>query len=222
MSSILQGDARDLIADIADNSVDLIFTDPPYDRASIPLYAWLSEASARVLKPGGFLLTYVGNMHKYDTMLALGQHLTYFWDYLEIHAGMGTMVWPKNTVARHKSIMAFVKGEGKPRCRTLGSWVGTGKEKSYHQWGQSASTARYYIDCFTLPGHLVLDPFCGGGTVPYVCAQIARECIAFEIDPHAVYIAQARLEQVQMPLPEFAPDLQQSMLGDMAGSEDVA
>lgn len=197
LNAITTGDARILSQRIPDESIDLIFTDPPYDRASLSLYGWLSETAARVLKPGGFLLTYAGNMYKFDVMLDLSTHLTYFWDYIAMHAGMGTMVWPKNTVARHKSILAFVKGQGKPRCRTLGSWTGTGTDKRFHVWGQDESTSRYYIDCFTLPGETVFDPFCGGGTTAAVCRQIGRNFITFDVDPIAVEDARKRLELIQ-------------------------
>ena len=46
---------------IPDNSVDLIFTDPPYNEASLSVYADLAKLADRVLKPGGSLITYVGH-----------------------------------------------------------------------------------------------------------------------------------------------------------------
>ncbi len=59
---MLRGDFRELGAAIPDGSVSLIFTDPPYDRASLPLYSDLGAFAARVLRPGGSLITYVGNL----------------------------------------------------------------------------------------------------------------------------------------------------------------
>ena len=43
MNEIITGDARELAKDIPDNSIDLIFTDPPYAKEYIPLYGWLSK-----------------------------------------------------------------------------------------------------------------------------------------------------------------------------------
>ncbi len=198
INTITTGDARELAKAIPDESIDLIFTDPPYPKEYLPLYEWLAEEAARVLKPGGFLLTYAGNVHKYDVMMALGHtQLTYFWDYITLHAGMGTMVWNRKTVARHKSILAFVKGDGKPRTAVLGLWTGTGSDKRYHTWGQDESTARYYIDCFSSSRDIVWDPFCGGGTTPAVCKVLNRQFIAFEVDPDTADIARKRLETVQ-------------------------
>src|SRR6266487_2430438 len=135
MNTIITGDARELSKAIPDASIDLIFTDPPYLKEYIPLYGWLSQEASRVLKPGGFLLTYVGNYWKYDTMLQLGQHLSYFFDYATMMPGDNSVLWPRRTICRHKSIMAFVKGEGKPRCNVLSVWIATNADKKFHVWG---------------------------------------------------------------------------------------
>ena len=47
--------------EIADNSVELILTDPPYNEESIPLYGELAKLAQRVLKPGGSLITIIGH-----------------------------------------------------------------------------------------------------------------------------------------------------------------
>lgn len=41
---------------IADNSIDLIFTDPPYGLESVPLYKDLAKLAVKVLKEGGSLV----------------------------------------------------------------------------------------------------------------------------------------------------------------------
>ena len=55
------GNMETLGENIPDNSVDLIFTDPPYNEASLSLYADLARLADRVLRPGGSLVTYVGH-----------------------------------------------------------------------------------------------------------------------------------------------------------------
>ena len=49
------GDMKTLGENIPDNSIDLIFTDPPYNEASLSLYGDLAKLADRVLKPGGSL-----------------------------------------------------------------------------------------------------------------------------------------------------------------------
>ncbi len=208
---ILVGDARTLIERIPDRSVDLIFTDPPYQKEFLPLYGWLAEAATRVLKSSGFLLTYVGGYHKATVIEMLNRYLEYFWDYVEIHPGNSSVIYPRRTVARYKSILAYrLRGsQAVPVVgNVLGAFEGVGYDKRFHVWGQSANTARYLIECFTHPSDLVLDPFVGGGTTPFVCKHIQRRCIGFEVDPDVARVAMARLsgwqpqvvQQIQLPL----------------------
>ncbi len=201
LNQITLGDCRTLTLALPNGSIDLIFTDPPYEKKYLPLYRWLAQEAARVLKPGGFLLTYTGNTWKYEVMQYLGRYLTYFWDYIALDTGPGTIVWHRKTLARHKSILAFVKGSGKPRCNTLSVWSGSGADKKYHVWGQDESTARYYIDCFTQPGAIIYDPFSGGGTVPVVCQQLRRSFIAFDSNPQSVAVAKERVHSGISPKP---------------------
>jgi site-specific DNA-methyltransferase (adenine-specific) len=211
LNTITTGDARELSSSIPDNSIDLIFTDPPYIKKHIHLYGWLAEEGARVLKPGGFLLCYVGTYWKYEVLQDLGRHLDFFWDFIALNRGSRPVMWQRHILAGYKSILAFTKG--KPDCpygngNILDVWVGSGEDKRYHTWGQDESTARYYIACFSQPGAMVLDPFVGGGTTAVLAKQLNRNFIAFEIDPDTANIASKRLEMTQpMLMPETAYQL---------------
>jgi 16S rRNA G966 N2-methylase RsmD len=50
---LFEGDFVEKSLNIADKSVDLIFTDPPYDLKSLPQYQELAKVAERVLKEGG-------------------------------------------------------------------------------------------------------------------------------------------------------------------------
>ena len=184
---------------VADNSIDLIFTDPPYDRASIYLYDWLAIEAARVLKDGGFCLTMCGGLDLFRNMKLVGQYLEWFWNYEIFMANVSTVIWPKRTVARNKPIIAFSKGDGMPRCNVLSGLNGGGNDKRFHHWGQDVESARYYIDCFSKEGDLVLDPFVGGGTTLVACELIGRRGIGFDIDPTALATTRQRLENAEIP-----------------------
>lgn len=208
LNTITTGDARELSLAIPDESIDLIFTDPPYHKEYIPLYGWLSQEAARVLKLGGFCLAYAGNYWKYETMLQLGKHLDYFFDYVSLMPGDNSILWPRRTIARHKSILAYVKGTGLPRCNVLSVWTTTTADKRFHVWGQDESTARYFIDCFSRMGEIIFDPFCGGGTTATVCKILQRNFITFDIDSQAVEGAKKHLGTIQpLLMPEMALQL---------------
>lgn len=194
LDQIYTGDCRELGKGIPDGSIDLIFTDPPYLKEYLYLYEWLAEFSARVLKPEGFLMTYTGGYWKDEIMGYMRQHLDYFWDYTLIALNDAPMVWPRWTIAKSKSLLCYrLKGsKAMPRTTVLGHYVGV-KNKIYHDWQQDEETARYYIDCFTLPGQVVLEPFGGGGTTLAVCKVLGRPVVGFEIDLESAEVARKRV-----------------------------
>jgi site-specific DNA-methyltransferase (adenine-specific) len=193
---IYTGDCRDLAAMIPDSSVDLICTDPPYKRRYLPLYSWLAAEARRVLKPEGFLLAYAGEYWKDDIITRLSTELEYYFDFILVNSGPSSMVWQRKIISRHKSILAYTQfsSKAKPRTNVLSLLKGEGMDKRFHEWGQDEGSIRYYIDCFTKPGDLVVDFFCGGGTVPAACQALDRRWLAFELDPEVARVARARVE----------------------------
>lgn len=74
--------------------------------------------------------------------------------------------------------------------------IGGGRDKRYHEWGQDAAEATYWIEQLTDAGALVVDPFCGGGAIPVACKLVGRRCIATEIDPGTAALARKRLQEL--------------------------
>jgi DNA modification methylase len=50
------------------------------------------------------------------------------------------------------------------------------------------------VRSWTQPGHLVVDPFCGGGSTLLVAYRLGREAIGYEIDAKAVQLARKNIE----------------------------
>jgi DNA modification methylase len=194
---IFQGDCRKLSKDLVKpNSVDLIFTDPPYPKEYHYLYQWLAREAKRVLKPDGFLLTYAGPYWKHKVMMTLGRHLDYYYDFVLIHNGNTSILWPRRIISGYKSILCYTLKSSKalPVTNVLGKYNGTGGDKRFHNWGQEANSARYYIDVFSHEGDLVVDYFLGGGTTAEVCKRIGRNFIGFEIDQKTYQLSLARID----------------------------
>lgn len=210
-NGIYVGDSRELARAIPDESVDLVFTDPPYLREFLWCYGWVAREAERILRPGGFILAMAGGMYLdriYGMFAETG--LVYHWQY-NIHlTGQYTgCVWVRGNnkvpiVTRIKSVLAYSKGKSLPRCATLDLVRGSGADKVYHEWGQDGQSTRYYIDCFTHKGDLVLDPFCGGGTTPAMASFLGRRYLAFEIDSAVAEDARERVRDT--PLPLFVPE----------------
>jgi DNA modification methylase len=199
LDTITTGDALALSRSLPEESIDLVFCDPPYLKRHIEagIYAWLAEEAARVLKPGGFCLAYTGTQWLSVVMEQMQKHLDFFWLCILRYGNAVGYVRNKRVIVRYEPIVAFVKGNGSPTTAFLDCTTGSGADKRFHIWGKDERTASYYIDCFSRPGDLVFDPFCGGGTVPVVCKQIHRRFIAFEIDPTTADQARKRLATVQ-------------------------
>lgn len=211
MDSIVHGDAAELQTSIPNNSIDLIFTDPPYDAMSVDLYELVARIGARVLKPGGFVLAMAGGLYADKHIALMSQHMTYFWTFHVQLTGTNTgSVHPRGNrvpiITRVKPIYAFVKGWGSPRTVMYDPFGGSGNDKAHHRWGQDLSSARYYIDCFSRPGDTVLDPYCGGGTTAVACKYLRRHWLCFDVDETAVTTARARLDRFQLPL--FVPEIE--------------
>lgn len=199
---------------IADGSVDLIFTDPPYPKKYHYLYKWLAEEAARVLKPDGFLITYAGPYWKDVVMGYLGRHLQYFYDFILVHKGNTSILWQRKIISGYKSVLCYhLKGRKPlPNTNVLGQWNGSGGDKRYHHWGQEENSARYYIGCFSKEGDVVVDYFMGGGTTPKVCKRLGRNFIGFEIENTVYGEARARVEAALGTSPKPEQSTMQELL----------
>lgn len=187
---------------LASDSVDLVFTDPPYQREFLPCYGWLAAESMRVLKPGGFLIAMAGGMFLNQIYRMFDDAgLTYFFEMVHVASKDAPYIWPRFVVAKAKSLIVYSKGNGLPRIKSvLNYYQPGGKDKRFHHWGQDVESARYYIDCFSKSNDLVLDPFIGGGTTAVACGLIGRRCVAFDIDPEAVAMSASRIVTAGIPV----------------------
>jgi adenine specific DNA methylase Mod len=112
-----------------------------------------------------------------------------------MHNGNTSILWPRRIISGYKSLLCYTqKGQTPiPITNVLGKYDGTGGDKRFHNWGQEANSARYYIDVFSHEGDLVVDYFLGGGTTAEVCKRLNRNFIGIERDPTTFKIAESRL-----------------------------
>lgn len=205
LNSVVTGDARELANAIPDESIDLIFTDPPYLKQFIPLYGWLAETGYRILKPGGYLYAYGAGEHMPEYLACMtNKGLDYFWTFALLHNGGYPRIWYKQLMSGYKPVFVFTKG--KPNKLAWQATVCTDSaDKRFHEWGQGAGMTVKTLELLTSPGDLILDPFCGGGTTPAACKITNRNYIAFEIDPDTAAKARGRIANTQPPLFTLAP-----------------
>lgn len=195
---IRQGDFRSCLAGLADESVELILTDPPYDRESLPLYTALAEHAARLLAPGGSIIAYAGNYalpELFDAFRAAG--LRYWWTLGIRHASNYRTLPGKFVSIGWKPLLWFVK-EGRATSEIVVDLLDSPKPaKVQHQWEQGEAEAAYLIEKLTGVGQTVLDPMCGSGTTLAAAHLLAREYLGFDVDAVAVGTARGRLRLCQ-------------------------
>lgn len=185
---------------LQNESVDMIFSDPPYVKDQIHTYQWLANEAVRVLKPGKFIAVMCGGMALNDIMRWFDSAgLDFYWLYqLGMTATGAGIVWrhgnrnvPISTRTKH--VLVYSKGKSLARCATVGLYWAGGVDKKWHHWGQDIDSHRYYIDCFSKLGDLVLDPMVGGGTTAEACHLLGRRWIVGDIDPVAIETTKTRM-----------------------------
>lgn len=193
-NTIAVADVAELISLLPAESVDMIFTDPPYHDEYLDLYEHLADLGAHVLKPGGYLMTYIGKMFLPDIVCRLGQRLEYVSTFAVFQAFSTSRIVKHNIFENWRPILAYKK-PGKTAVREWAQDVVRGtRDKEYHDWQQDEQAPEQYIAAYTKPGDLVLDPFCGGGTTAAVCKRIGRYYLSFDTNPDSVKMALHRLE----------------------------
>jgi len=171
-----QGDFREKT--VADDSVDFVLTDPPYGEEFLELWDGLGQVAARVLKPGGWLISYSGQAHLPRVLAQLSANLQYHWT-LALH-----LTWHqvfRGVWVEWKPILAFYKPPFN-ETKFADFIEGAGPEKQNHDWAQNHNEAVKLIEIFTQPGQVVMDPMVGSGSTIEACVETKRNCIAFEKD----------------------------------------
>ena len=197
---IVTGDARELARAIPDESVDLIFTDPVYDR--IEDYRWLAETAARVLKPDRACLVWCSKPKQNKARSAMedaGLAYVYTLDYTVIAKSYRLMFY--HVFCWTTPCLWMAKGRSLPRYWIPDTVISQNGTNGQHKWNKNPEAIITWLDAFSKPGAIVADFFCGGGTVPAVCKQLNRRWLAFEIDPDTAATARQRVQQTQPPLP---------------------
>jgi DNA modification methylase len=206
LDSIVTGDCRELASAIPDESVDLIFTDPPYPREFLSLYGWLAETAARVLKPGALCVAMCGQSYLPDIYAMMTRHLTYRWTCSLELAGPTCAIMHRRVSTSWKPLLVYSKGKSSDWL-TMDRIPSFYRDKSLHVWQQDANSAQFFIKAAT---GVIWEPFCGSGTTPAACKMLGRHYLAFEIDPIAAETARERVHNTQPPL--IVPEPEQPAL----------
>jgi 16S rRNA G966 N2-methylase RsmD len=193
--TLIEGKFEEKTKTMADNSIDVIITDPPYGKQYLDQYEKLGEVANRLLKPHGSLLVMTGQSYLPEILNLLRKNLTYNWTIAYLTpGGQSAQLWSRKVNAFWKPIVWFVKDKYE------GSWVGdvvksatNDNEKEFSKWQQSESGINDLVERFTVKNDLILDPFMGSGTTGIVALCLGRRFIGIDSDPEMVKTAKQRM-----------------------------
>ena len=202
-NTIICGDCLEVMKDWPDGCVDLVLTDPPYPREFLPCWSILSDISRQSLKPNKYCVAYSGTMFLPEVHNRLGEHLTYQWQAVLVHAGANQFLHPRRVIIGSKPVLIYCNGlKGEKRNGYLLDTIrGTGRDKEFHEWGQEFKELQHLIDYYSDVNDLILDPFCGSGTTCVAAKMLGRRYIGIDISPEYCQIAEDRLRAVDTGVP---------------------
>jgi site-specific DNA-methyltransferase (adenine-specific) len=193
---------------LPDESIDHIFTDPPYIKAQyLQAYTTLANHAARLLRPSGFLYVYCPQ-YRLDEIfpMLMASGLRYYWIVSQLNLSETGMVYVRNAICLHKPILIFQKPPMKKCPLPFTDVIRGNKQKAYHIWQQDINDVLGLLCRFAVPGETVLDPFTGSGTTLLAAKLLGLNAIGFESNPDTFQVAQQRLQQEPLNLFDYAID----------------
>ncbi len=196
-AKLFVGDFRERCSEIKNSSVDVVFTDPLYEKDALPVWGDLGELCSRKLKPGGILMAYSGVLYLPQVHQMLGEHLTYLWTAAIRHSGRSKLVRAVNIHQAWKPVLVYYKPPLRKYWRPFYDMVTGGQEKEHHHYEQSVSEAIHYIKAVCPAKGVLLDPMMGSATsiVAGLHADLGLTCIGCEVDKAAFATAEKRVKE---------------------------
>lgn len=211
INTIIEGDCLEVMKSIADKSVDLILTDPPYGinigsstGGAKPFGKNRGTKSIAPKSYRGFNDTKPPSKDYFTEMMRISKNQIIFGGnyFIEnLYASPCWIVWDKDNSGNFADCelawTSFKTGVKKYRYR----WNGMlqedmkNKEVRIHPTQKPRVLFKKIIVDYSKEGDTILDPFLGSGTTAVACKELGRKYIGIEIDPEYCKIAEQRLLQ---------------------------
>lgn len=176
------GDCIELMAELEDESIDLVFTDPPYGKEYTYLYKDVAKEFKRVLKPGKFAFIYASDYWFPETFNSVLEYLDFFYLFHIVLSGDNARIHPRQLFIGAKTLMVFSSGTPAIKHKYCSNVLHAKRDKGLHPWQQRTSDAIKVITYFSEEEDMVLDPFLGSGTTARAARITNRNFIGYEID----------------------------------------
>lgn len=226
------GDCLQVLRSIADASIDLILTDPPYGidiARKSNNFGVATEHSRRATAQTWD--TAIPDSRYFKEMFRVSRNqivfgANYFWN--EFYPTQCYIIWDK------RGTLPKV-----PFCDTEFAWTsfidrmpkkytvinhgfirGTKDEPTGHPTQKPTELFTMILEDFSRPGNTILDPFAGSFSVGVACMQTGRNFIGVEISEDYYRTGKARVEAAQAQPPLFAHE-REAVYPDERGAEQM-
>jgi site-specific DNA-methyltransferase (adenine-specific) len=191
---LIEGDARKLLRALPEESVDLVLTDPPYRFARGATYhrPWFQELGDE---------EWPALLRELYRVLRRDRHLYLFCDWRTLPvfktaaqaAGFAVqkpLIWDKDWLglgggawrSRYEFILFCEKGARAGNSKRLPDVLRVRRPHRGYPTEKPLSLLKTLIAQASLPGELVLDPFCGSGNVGRASGELGRQALLCDVD----------------------------------------
>lgn len=209
-------DFLEFLRKIPDDTADLVFTDPPYwtldEHRKVgtttrlkkqwfetigPDEIYLAiEQFYRILKPNRHALVMCDGKTLKDVLTYGGLFFNYVkplvWD--KIAPGMGY-----HLRCQHEYVVLMDKGKNRvPKDLSATDIIRIKRVmRSEYPTEKPVELVEHFLNLYTEPGELVLDPFMGSGSTAVACKKLGRKFVGCDISTDAVELTKKRLASVE-------------------------
>lgn len=186
----------EFIHGLPEDVVDLIVTDPPWDEHSLKTYDAAARIAFRTLKPGHFMAIYSGKMFLPQILeIARMAGMEYVWTFGVFQPDSNDKIQKYHLYSSWRPVFLLAKPGPRPEMVWMPDSIKSTRDKRYHEWGQGTELVEKLVQGYSQPGEIVLDPFIGGGSVPFVAKEQKRRYIGFDVNEETVRLALGRLKE---------------------------
>ena len=194
------------IKQLDDDSVDIVFTDPPYNvgkdygvsKDNLPDWKYIQFIGhliielQRVARKGYAFYVDWKHFQKYWKLLPDATPIIIY------KKSTGNIKDEHGIMQHHHIILTNIKTSKQVKSiwddvRVLGEGFYFREEKFNHPAQTTLKGTKKFIEFFTDEGDVVLDPFCGIGTTAVACKLLNRHFVGFELNEKFYNISLKRL-----------------------------
>ncbi len=216
------GDAKALITTVADETIDLILTDPPYGVSVhtagsaianahhyddspdvlLEILKWAPEQLFRVARPMAHLYWFCDIEWFPEISLAFKDagwkvwRVPIIWDKKGVGVVPDERRWPRRS---YEAIVFATKGD-MPVLKVANDVISLSPAKTQGAAEKPVELLTELISRSVTPGSHILDPFCGSGSIFLAARKAQCHCIGFEKNAEIFNVAKSRTQENEIAI----------------------